>query len=497
MKKIYTLAAAMLATGFIGADAANLTPAKGLANFKEVSTEKALNVEIAAPAKKTTKSTRADGDWKALGEGTMREFMFSCWFKKGWDEDFAVEIEQNTADPSVYRIVNMYQNYSAIYDMGKEYLSYESATPNYAYITTFDVDGETKWFFQPDAETGVYVTPQFVQAVGGLSSGMITVQWINGSTLANSSKEELQAIYAKFPTIFGTFKDGVFTAPAKPAGLVYDDGTAVEWVIGAHMSDQQAGYIYFVNTKGQFATTLPGVEVPEPADPFDSYTYIGECDMQQNFLDNLFEEVNTPVAKVQVYEDPYAAGLFHIKNAYVAGAWNNEEQAKEIDLEIDLTDPNYGLIYDQTTGYVDAEFGSEVDICSASMVFTAYVAQTITKQTFLTDPQYQGLNLYLDKATKRIVMPAMSVWYFMPDIEDRNSEYYNALFPTSWAQAQDSWIQLPADYAVGGAGVNEINLDSVDGPARYYNLQGVEIANPTKGELVIVKKGSKSTKVIF
>ena len=133
MKKIYTLEAAMLATGFIGADAANLTPAKGLANFKEVSTEKALNVEIAAPAKKTTKSTRADGDWKALGEGTMREFMFSCWFKKGWDEDFAVEIEQNTADPSVYRIVNMYQNYSAIYDMGEEYLSYESATPNYAY----------------------------------------------------------------------------------------------------------------------------------------------------------------------------------------------------------------------------------------------------------------------------------------------------------------------------------------------------------------------------
>ena len=94
-------------------------------------------------------------------------------------------------------------------------------------------------------------------------------------------------------------------------------------------------------------------------------------------------------------------------------------------------------------------------------------------------------------------MPAMSVWYFMPDIEDRNSEYYNALFPTSWAQAQDSWIQLPADYAVGGAGVNEINLDSVDGPARYYNLQGVEIANPTKGELVIVKKGSKSAKAIF
>ncbi len=44
-----------------------------------------------------------------------------------------------------------------------------------------------------------------------------------------------------------------------------------------------------------------------------------------------------------------------------------------------------------------------------------------------------------------------------------------------------------------GAGIGDIVVDEVEGPATYYNLQGVKVANPENG-LYIVKRGNKVAK---
>lgn len=44
-------------------------------------------------------------------------------------------------------------------------------------------------------------------------------------------------------------------------------------------------------------------------------------------------------------------------------------------------------------------------------------------------------------------------------------------------------------------GVNEIGMDS-NAPVRYFNLQGVEVMNPAKGQVVIKSQGNKSSKFI-
>ena len=46
-----------------------------------------------------------------------------------------------------------------------------------------------------------------------------------------------------------------------------------------------------------------------------------------------------------------------------------------------------------------------------------------------------------------------------------------------------------------GAGVDVIGVD--EAPVKYYNLQGVEVANPAKGQLLIKKQGTKTQKVIY
>lgn len=46
------------------------------------------------------------------------------------------------------------------------------------------------------------------------------------------------------------------------------------------------------------------------------------------------------------------------------------------------------------------------------------------------------------------------------------------------------------------AGINDVNIDSNDSPAVYYNLQGVEVANPENG-IFVVRRGNKVTKEII
>ena len=46
------------------------------------------------------------------------------------------------------------------------------------------------------------------------------------------------------------------------------------------------------------------------------------------------------------------------------------------------------------------------------------------------------------------------------------------------------------------AGIEGVINDAENVPARYFNLQGVEIANPEAGQVVIVKKGNEAFKTI-
>lgn len=56
---------------------------------------------------------------------------------------------------------------------------------------------------------------------------------------------------------------------------------------------------------------------------------------------------------------------------------------------------------------------------------------------------------------------------------------------------------LPDYVQTGLEAVDFIEMDSSDVPMEYYNLQGIRIMNPTPGNIYIVRKGSKTAKVIF
>ena len=62
-----------------------------------------------------------------------------------------------------------------------------------------------------------------------------------------------------------------------------------------------------------------------------------------------------------------------------------------------------------------------------------------------------------------------------------------------------SWVSYEQSFTLqlSTAGVNDIIGDSENVAKRYFNLQGIEVANPAAGELVIVKEGNKTSKTII
>lgn len=59
------------------------------------------------------------------------------------------------------------------------------------------------------------------------------------------------------------------------------------------------------------------------------------------------------------------------------------------------------------------------------------------------------------------------------------------------------WMNIEMPEGLQVVGVNEITNDSENAPKRFFNLQGMELQNPAAGQVVIVKQGNSSKKVLF
>lgn len=78
----------------------------------------------------------------------------------------------------------------------------------------------------------------------------------------------------------------------------------------------------------------------------------------------------------------------------------------------------------------------------------------------------------------------------------------------NWAGGTQSWMIVAGNYKMTvdivnctvtvttATGIENVETVDTDAPAVYYNLQGIEVANPEQGNVYIVKRGSKVTKEV-
>ena len=163
--------------------------------------------------------------WQSLGMATYREDLMTTFYNVD-NLTYAVEIEANTENPGLYRLVNPYGAAYPYNDEGE----YDTSENHYMVI---------------DAQNPVAVTIQ--QTYTGMNWGYGEVfVWSLAEYLLNngSTAEEIAA-----SGYFGKFENGVITFPTN--ALIIS------------MAELENGGLYYANENGKFAVALPGYSIPD------------------------------------------------------------------------------------------------------------------------------------------------------------------------------------------------------------------------------------------
>lgn len=282
------------------------------------------------------------------------------------------------------------------------------------------------------------------------------------------SEVKLGAVSLQGTTYYATFQPFVYTVVGEEGDLNPTD------VIGTY--DPAAGTISFESDHGFSWGVYEDANYTEFAGYLDAWDVLGmkkgvdpeagwtNMDKPAKWMDRMvwtaFMEAAPTEQEITVQVNEDQPGMYRMIAPF-AGIMG------DANIVLDATDPDNVSIDMQDTGIYDSQMG-ECYIASTNMVFA--------------DPSQGGL---ITMKNNRIEFPAKSIWFYFP-MYDQESVYSNT------NQKEAGYLELPTE----DSGVADIEINE-NAPVEYYNLQGVRVANPAQGELVIIRQGSKAIKSII
>lgn len=498
MKNLFTVIA-LCGLGFAGASAAQGVESNQrhpavdkMSNaFSEVKSEMVYDYSPEALKAKRL-ATKAE-DWEYLGTGTYRECLLASVFINDDPMDLPVEMYQSSDDYStIYKLENVY-----------------SAWPNHYSDVTYDFEGEydmfihvfnikgTDYIFIEDFDTGL-----FFEGEGFGEMYLIT----QAGYSALNNPENLEVMLGQWTGCFGELHDGIMTYPMTMQAYNQEGqlSTYYNFLIG--FSDDDNGYYGGNTKKAPFTVVLPGYEIPELPDPFeDAYVYIGQGMFYNNLMTPFLEVPRDEPYEVGIYREEGNPYYFHIRNAW--GQWH-DAAGKDTDFffyfpydsESQSWNINVAAVPYQTTGYDDIDYGV---IYIMGIAYYYATQGTTTEDGDHIDLSYEEVYelmpdvcIYVDLDAKRIIFPQVCVMY---DYDYNDTGVFQDANPNYTFQG---YIQFPSDYEFQDpnrgdepGSVSGLITDN-DNTIRFYNLNGVEINNPAKGQIVIKKQGGKTSKFV-
>ncbi len=196
---------------------------------------------------------------------------------------------------------------------------------------------------------------------------------------------------------------------------------------------------------------------------------------------------------VNVYKKNDSENVFMIKNPYGTGtpyAQYNADANGNGYIIIDATNPDVVCVRPMTySGMTDED----------NLEGRFYCSNEEGVQYFMDGSSYDDIKEYFDYYT--IPMSTMKKNGNNVTIDIKNGVFATTcdLFTYSVFKNQ-SGSDIPCEsalsFTIDPSGVNTIATEN-NGVKRFFNLQGVEVANPAAGEVVIVRENGKSSKVVF
>lgn len=274
------------------------------------------------------------------------------------------------------------------------------------------------------------------------------------------------------------------------AGVIEDDGTVrfpADVVFGASdPANEPSGAYYYLDSNNVFTA------LPYNTPVLSEYESLGTTDYRDGWFNTLIEvDGYEPIISngVEVLRNKTNTNLITLKNPYANTEWN----------ELGLVNDREGYIlinvehrdWLQVVPLVDCGLRVDYEDGTSNRYFP------FNQEGYMV---WSGDDWESQKADWEIFEePVSNV------DEDGNVVIYHLYFgvaeapasPYWWSNVPDTFVpvtsfKLPA----GWAGIEGVASDMVEGPVKYYNMQGVEVAAPVKGQLVIKTQGDKATKFI-
>lgn len=220
---------------------------------------------------------------------------------------------------------------------------------------------------------------------------------------------------------------------------------------------------------------------------------LGNGKFEDGYLYPLFEGQMYPAYDVEVLKKNDNTNVFLIKNPYGSGtpyASGNGDKTGNGYIYIDATNPDLVMVRPMLYSGFDDQ---------ANWEGRQYMANEEGVQYFLDESSIDDVKEYFeyyDIPTSSMVVNGNDV-----TINIRNGVLTGVADLFTYAPwTSQSGAAIPCESVLNfkndNSGVEGVINDTENAAKRYFNLQGLEIANPAAGELVIVKQGNKTTKTI-
>lgn len=274
--------------------------------------------------------------------------------------------------------------------------------------------------------------------------------------------------------------------------LVFPESAALGW---SDPSNEPNGSFFYLNNEYVFEKTP--YNTPKNA---DDYELVGTGDYFDGFFNPVFVLSGAPEVapyEVEIYKNKTDENIIAVKNPYMAseefkstfsdlhpvdGGWflfNIEEPACVQMVPL----VNCGMIdEDEETGEISHYYPFNQE------GYNTYIeGMSIEDVLFQYELAFEECSNISEEEDGTSLMSLTSLFF---GVEEAPTGFY------WWSKDENerfASLTLPA----GIVGIKGVSNDAVNGVTKYYNLQGVEISNPVKGQLVIVKNGKKAVKQII
>lgn len=225
----------------------------------------------------------------------------------------------------------------------------------------------------------------------------------------------------------------------------------------------------------------------------DEWQLLGEADFEDAWFP-IFWDNGAPIISVPVYFNKTKSGNYLLYDPYGYGGDENPYVY-------------YGLNVSDKIGYLKFNLNDDECVLFEPMI---YSIDLLADEEGNSEPTYcfnnEGYQYYVNNAsTSEIiaycVQNDMDVSRFnrRTNVVSINNAQFSFGISPSLAYTWDGYdmygfITLPANWEDG---VDSVLGETIAAPATYYNLQGVRVNNPEKGQLVIVKQGKTTKKIIL